>query len=260
MDLMREILDTLLPPDDLAIFWLGQNSFIFKTSETLIGIDLYLSREYSKESHIYADPPIRPKDVVLDYLFCTHDHLDHLDPNTVPYILERSSKAVFISTPEGRDHFIDLGIPTSQAIGLEADEIFSTSKFQAKAFHSIDPGEKPNTTHFGYLFQFPACKVYNMGDSSQEMADDPLRILEPIADEKPDIAMLPIIGDIPSRKPQHAFTFAKIIKPKIVIPTHYGCFKGRNIEPESFVKLFENELHIKTVVIDYMGKYIFKPN
>ena len=257
MSLMQDILGTKLAPKELAIFWLGQNSFIFKTSKgTLIGIDLYLSRIYARERHVHADPPILPEEVVVDYVFSTHDHLDHLDPYTVPGIIKHSPKAVFVGTPEGRDHYLKLGVPTSQAIGMKAGETISLADFKVTAFYSIDPQEKPNTTHYGFLFHVPGWKVYNMGDSSAGMAEEPLSVLKPVADAKPDVAMLPIIGDYPNRRPEQASDFARIIKPKLVIPTHYGCFANRNIDPAEFTKLLVDVPDIKPVVIDYRGKYV----
>lgn len=257
MGLMQDILDTRVDRNNLTIFWLGQNSFIFKTSRTLVGIDLYLSRVYDGDAHVHVEPPLYPGDVVLDYMFSTHDHLDHLDPYTVPGILERSPDAVSLSTPEGRDHYIRLGVPADQAIGMKAGETIRLSDFEVTAFYSIDPREKPDTTHYGFLFRFPPCTVYNMGDSSLNMARDPLSILNPISEAKPDIAMLPIIGDYPGRKPEQALAFAKIIKPKIVIPTHYGCFESRNMDPQAFVELFHDEPDIEPVVIGYKGKYMY---
>ncbi|MEM2169977.1 MAG: hypothetical protein QW186_09295, partial [Candidatus Bathyarchaeia archaeon] len=44
----------------LAIFWLGQNSFIMKTSkETIFAVDLYLSRS-EKFKYVYPESPMRP--------------------------------------------------------------------------------------------------------------------------------------------------------------------------------------------------------
>ncbi|MEM3693247.1 MAG: MBL fold metallo-hydrolase [Candidatus Bathyarchaeia archaeon] len=260
MGFMEKILEAKVAPRELAIFWLGQNSFIFKTSkETLIGLDLYLSRVYASERHIHPDPPMRPEEVIVDYVFSTHDHLDHLDPYTVPGILKRSPKAIFIGTPEGRDHYVRLGVPPSQAIGMEADETLRLKDFRVTAFYSVDPKEGFGTTHYGYLFFFEACKVYNMGDSSPGMAKEPETILKPVAEEKPDIAMFPIVGDYPGRRPEQALGFARIVRPKIVIPTHYGCFIGRDADPREFVGLFKDIPDVKPVIIEYMGSYIYRP-
>lgn len=256
---MSEILQTKVSPEELAMFWLGQNSFIFKThAGTLVGIDLYLSRVYAAERHLYPQPPIAPEDVVIDYAVSTHDHLDHLDPATVPGVLKRSPKAVFVATPEGRDHLLRLGVPASQAVGMKAGERLQLRDFEVTAFYSIDPKEKPDTTHLGYLFAFPACKVYNMGDSSPGMAREPLSVLRPVAEAKPDIAQLPVIGDYPDRTPEQALALAKMIKAKIVIPTHYGCFTGRNIEAAELRKLLAKEPDVKAVLIDYAGRYVYR--
>jgi len=259
MSLMREILGTEVASEELAIYWLGQNSFILKTSEgTIIGVDLYLSRVITTEPHVHAEPPIKPEDVVVDYAFSTHDHLDHLDPYTVPGVLKRSPKAVFIGTPEGREHFIKLGVPGSQAVGMKPRETLTLRDFKVTAYYSIDPREKfTNTTHYGFLYTFPACKVYNLGDSSPGMAEAPQNLLQPVAEAKPDIAMLPVIGDYPARTPAQAYTFAKIIRPRIAVPMHYGCFAPRNVDPVEFTKLFTDTPDIKPVIIPYRGKYTY---
>ncbi|MCD6529457.1 hypothetical protein J7L06_04125 [Candidatus Bathyarchaeota archaeon] len=42
---------------EVAIFWLGQNSFIIKTSSgTMFAIDLYLSRD-ERFSYVHPEPP-----------------------------------------------------------------------------------------------------------------------------------------------------------------------------------------------------------
>ena len=81
---------------------------------------------------------------------------------------------------------------------------------------------------------------------------------------KPDIAMFPIIGDLPMRRPEDAFTFAKIVRPKIVIPCHYGCFRTKNpdwprtIDPKVFADMFKDVPGIEPVIIEYKGKYVYK--
>lgn len=256
--LMGCILDTKVPPGRLAVFWLGQNSFIFKTGNgTLVGLDLYLSRVRGVEAHVHAEPPVKAEDVVLDYVFSTHDHADHLDPYATPGILSRSPKAVFVSTPEGREHYVKLGVPASQALPMKPRETLALADFTVRAFYSVEPKEGFGTSHYGFLFAFPACTVYNMGDSSPGMAANPSGILNPVAQAKADMAMLPIIGDYRGRRPEQALAFAEIIRPKVVIPTHYDCFVDRTIDPQAFTSLFARMPDIKPVVIEYMGSYVY---
>ncbi len=257
MNLMNEILDAKCDKEELIIFWLGQNSFIFKSSHSLVGVDLYLSRVYNRENHLHETPLISPDEVVVDYIFCTHDHLDHLDPYTISFIYDHNPEAVFISTSEGKNHFRNLGIPEKQAIAMTHSEELKFGDFMTTAYYSIPKENNPDTTHLGYLFTFEACKIYNMGDSDERTSINPVTVLEPVVKEGPDVAILPIIGDIPSRTPLHALRFAELLNPKIVIPSHYGCFEGRNVDPRRFSELFINH-SVKPVIIDYGGNFKIK--
>jgi L-ascorbate 6-phosphate lactonase len=261
---------------ELAIFWLGQNSFVLKTFEgTIFAIDPFLSRPLTllnlRFSYIHPKPPIRPEDFRVHYIFCTHDHLDHTDPVALPIIAKHSHETIFFGPQESCRHLIELGVEKDRVKVLEAGIPYNVRDLKITAYHSVPPEylneTTPPTTHFGYIFEVEGVKVYNMGDTCQSILRIPEKILEPIARESPDIAMLPIIGDTPERRPEDAYLFAKIIKPKIVIPCHYGCIKEihteqgvipRNIDPEKFVQLFKNTPNIKPVVIPYKGAYVYK--
>ena len=97
-----------------------------------------------------------------------------------------------------------------------------------------------------------------MGDTSRSVVENAAAFLREVYEESPDIAMLPIIGDTPDRKPEDAYILAKAIRPKIAIPCHYECFADRTIDPEKFVQLFKDEDETKPVVIPYKGMYIHR--
>jgi L-ascorbate metabolism protein UlaG (beta-lactamase superfamily) len=72
--------------------------------------------------------------------------------------------------------------------------------------------------------------------------------------------MLPVLSDLAPlgvRKPEDAVTFAKLLKPEVIIPCHYNLWREDTIDPQDFVKLFDST-DIKPVVIPYMGSYIYK--
>lgn len=261
--MIDEILDTRVGNAKLAIFWLGQNSFILKNPEgTLIAIDPYFSRT-SGFSYIHSEPPILPEEVLVDYVFCTHDHLDHTDPETLPGISKSSPKTVFLGPTESHNHFRRMGIPSSRARSLRANTTVKLGDFEVTPVNSILGSEVNRkgerwTTHYGYVFNFGFVKLYNMGDSSPEVVAAPMKVLKDVIPFSPEIAIFPIIGDFPGRKPEDAISFARILKPKIVIPSHYDCFPDRTIDPKVFVELFRDEPDILTVVIEYKGKYVYK--
>lgn len=266
--MMDEMSKTKVEEKRLAIFWLGQNSYVFKThAGTLIAVDPFLSRPTPaamkiEDFYVHAEPPVKPEEFKVDYIFCTHDHLDHTDPSTLSKISEHSSKTVFLGPPESHDRFLSIGIPQARARSLKANETVEIAGFKITPTNSLVGSEKrkdgePWTTHYGYIFDFGFVRTYNMGDSSPEMAAEPIKVLGNVLKLSPEIAILPIVGDFPGRKPEDAFRFAKILKPRIVIPSHYGCFKNRTIDPQVFVDMFKENLGIKPVQIDYMSKYIY---
>ena len=74
----------------MTIRFLGQSGYIIKTEKSQIMIDPFLSDSVNR---VAGRPrtlpiPINPECVKCDAVICTHNHLDHLDPDTVKYINE----------------------------------------------------------------------------------------------------------------------------------------------------------------------------
>jgi L-ascorbate metabolism protein UlaG (beta-lactamase superfamily) len=248
---------------EMRIFWLGQNSFVFKTPQNkLIALDIYLSRDPALH-YLHPDPPLRPEDCQFDYLFCTHDHLDHTDATSLPIIAKNFPAAKFFGTPESCEHMINLGIDERRVNSLEARVTFEMDDFKVTPYYSISPdevSEENSTTHFGYLFDIEAIRIYNMGDSSRAMLENPTEVLEPVAKASPHIAMFPILSDLLPhgiRKPEDAVIFAKLLSPEVVIPCHYNLWSGDTIDPDDFANLFKST-NIRPVVIPYKGSYTYK--
>ena len=255
---MDEIDAVKIGDGELGIFWLGQNSFIIKMSSGgLIAIDPYFSRT-PRFNYIHEQPPIRSEDLCVDFVFCTHDHLDHTDPDTLAKTAQRCSETVFVGSKESCDRFMSIGISPQRIHKAVVNETVTFDGFTVTSLHSIPPTESLNTTHLGYVFDFGFVKAYNMGDSNMSVVDEPMTVLGEVAKHAPEIAMFPIIGDFKGRKPEDAYEFSKILRPKIIIPCHYGCFTDRTIDPQIFANLFEDTSDIKVVIIDYKGHYIYK--
>jgi L-ascorbate 6-phosphate lactonase len=243
---------------ELGIFWMGQNSFILKTAAgSLIAIDPYFSRT-RRFHYIHAQPPIRAEDLRVDFVFCTHDHVDHTDPDTLAKVAQHAPETVFLGPKEACDRFVDIGISSQRVKQLVANEALALEGFTVTPLYSIPPTEPVNTTHFGYVFDFGFVKAYNMGDSNRSMVDAPLTVLGDVMKHAPEIAMFPIIGDFRERKPADAYTFSTILRPKIVIPCHYDCFTDRTIDPRIFADLFKGTSGLQVVIIDYAGHYVYK--
>ena len=255
--LIDKIHETHLEKGEVAIAWLGQNFYVIKTpSGTTLSIDPYLERS-ERSKYVHPEPPIKPEDLKVDFIFCTHDHRDHTDPTSLPIIAKHSPGTIFLGPQESTNHMVKLGIEKERAKPLEAGITYRFKDFKVTPYYSVPPKEA-DTTHFGYLFEIEGIKIYNMGDTSRSVVENAAEFLREVSEASPDIAMFPIIGDTPDRTPEDAYIFAKAIKPKIVIPCHYDCFADRTINPERFVKLFKDEDEIKPVIIPYKGVYIYR--
>src|SRR5215475_8206029 len=89
MSLMREIREFRVPKNAVALWWLGQSGYIFKTPEgTLASVDMYLT-DSCNGIHPGIDlsrkVPILlpPEELDVDIYTCTHNHQDHTDPFTI---------------------------------------------------------------------------------------------------------------------------------------------------------------------------------
>jgi len=92
----------------MTIRFLGQSGYLIKTENSVIIIDPYLSDSVNR---VAGRPrllsiPIKPSEISCDAVICTHDHLDHLDPDTVTEI---DPKQLFITTNEGKEKLKSLG-------------------------------------------------------------------------------------------------------------------------------------------------------
>src|SRR5258706_390944 len=91
MTLMSEIRAFPVPKKSVALWWLGQTGYIFKTHEgTLVSTDLYLTDscatcfpDIGLDLKRLVPILIPPEEVDVDLFTCTHNHQDHTDPETV---------------------------------------------------------------------------------------------------------------------------------------------------------------------------------
>ncbi|MFR5890805.1 MAG: MBL fold metallo-hydrolase, partial [Lachnospiraceae bacterium] len=76
---------------ELAVIYIGQAGFIISDGTVSVAVDPYLSYSVDlaietgdgKWTRLYA-PPVMPDELsFLDFVFISHDHLDHADPETI---------------------------------------------------------------------------------------------------------------------------------------------------------------------------------
>ena len=227
---MKGILDAKIPADRIGLWWLGQEGYVLKSAKgVIIAVDPYLSNSCggSPASDRMAPVPIEPEKLKLDLYCCTHDHQDHLDPETLS---RYSAKAgtTFVGPRNVRRHLLKLGIPERQIVQLEAgDEVkikgvtLRGTFALATDYDSLD-GE-------GLLFTFEnGKKLYITGDTAY------CNLLAGVARYQPDLMCVVVNGGYGNLDPWEAALLTAAVRPKLVVPCHYGMFPGNTVDPQRF--------------------------
>lgn len=246
-ELIREIEETTVPENGLAIWWLGQSGYLIKSSRGLLAVDLYLSehltRKYANtdKPHIrMTRAPMRGEDLTgVDLLLASHKHSDHLDPETAPAVLAASPKAS-LGLPEAiREHALGLGLPNDRLIGLDADSMLTAAGFLVRAIPSahenFDRDEKGRYPYLGFIIESSGLRLYHSGDTLVYPG-----LVETLAAERFGALFLPINGRNPSRgvagnmSVVEAVELATVARPRFVVPHHYDMFTFNTVPVADF--------------------------
>jgi len=251
---MKRIVSARVPKNSLAIFWLGQGGFAFKTSSaTIVMVDPYLSHS-CKATHLHP-PAMDPKEAAADYVFCTHDHRDHLDPDTVVPIAKGDPSVEFVATPEGAAHLLQLGIEKGRMQAMQIGETKKLPTFNAKAVYAECTGG-PFTTHMGLVFDFKPITLYITGDTKVGL-DGYLDKMKDVIGLRPDVMLVAIIRGYSNPGPEDAVKLTKLVNPRVVIPMHFDCFAENTIDPNLFLQALGETPAIKPVVMKFNESYVY---
>ena len=109
-------LDTVITDKQAALFYLGQEGFLFKYHDVHILIDPYLSdyvdqnccTELVQWIRRYPAPISAEEFDFVDYILCTHEHYDHADPETLSKLAKINTKAKFIAPLPIKDTILSI--------------------------------------------------------------------------------------------------------------------------------------------------------
>ena len=235
MSLMQEIKAFRVEKGTVALWWLGQNGYIFKTPEgTLASVDLYLTDSCAKlpdaellDLKRRVPVLIEPEDVQVDLFTCTHNHMDHTDPETIGRLRNKDT-AVFLGP--------NPSCATFRKEGVEADRIEAAwPKFETE-FRDIQirgtfalPTDSSDLCHMGFVFQFGSGpKIYVTGDT------DYTELLHEAGSHSPDLMITCINGGFNNLSHWEAALLAKHVKPRVAMPCHYDMFGDNSVDPKQF--------------------------
>ncbi|MCD8067453.1 MAG: MBL fold metallo-hydrolase [Lachnospiraceae bacterium] len=248
MHLKERILNTSLTEDQIAIFYLGQVGFIIKFRGKYLLIDGYLSdyvdrhcSQTVKWKRNYPSP-IRGGELdFIDYVFLTHEHKDHADPDTLMAISGINKKATYFM-PKSIQKSVSGWISSGKIAGVSADKTvildqgFSFMPIPS-AHETLHVDENGEYREMGYIMKFDQISLYHSGDCC--MYD---KLEEKV--KGTDILMLPINGRDYFRNKDdiigcfdsnEAIILAQKAEAKLLIPTHFDLYSVNGVNPAYFV-------------------------
>jgi len=226
----------------MTIRFLGQSGYLLKTDRTAILIDPYLSDSVNRAAgRPRALPiPLDPASLSCDAVICTHDHLDHLDPDTV---IQLPDDQFYITTREGKAHLEKLG--RTNALALSVGDGTAVGDFEIRAVYARHTAEA-----FGVIVKAEDKTLYFSGDTLFDT-----RLFD-VKKYRPDVGFYCINGRLGNMNVREALTAAKEIGAKVNVPNHYDMFASNSEDPAlfadhiegSFVMEFNREYGIGQII------------
>ncbi len=205
--------------DGVEIKWLGHSGFLIKNSK-IIYIDPYNIKDNSEKA---------------DLILITHSHYDHCSVADINKIIKEGTKIVI--TADCQSKITRFNIPIEMCVIEPGQElIYKGIKIFTLPSYNLDkPFHSKEEFWVGYLIKMNQFLIYHAGDT------DVIPEMQKLTGyNKKIIALLPVGGRF-TMTAEEAVEAAKIIKPFIAIPMHYGSIVGNEEDAKEFKELCEEE-------------------
>jgi L-ascorbate metabolism protein UlaG (beta-lactamase superfamily) len=219
------------------VTWLGQAGFRFEAAGRRILVDPFFSEADGRR---YPPPSADEYGTGVDWLFVTHEHIDHLDPPSLRAVAERSEHLTVVAPAPleamVRDACADaafVGAARGDRIPLGAAAV-ATAVPAVHAMHPRD-GYSDDPRFVGYVLELDGVTFYHAGDTLA--TDAVVAALEPLP---VDVALLPINGRTYFREQadlagnldaRDAVALAVHIGASVLVPIHWDLFEGNTEQP-----------------------------
>ncbi len=206
--------------ENIKLDWLGHSGFKITNSKV-----------------IYIDPfNIPPNSEKADLILLTHSHYDHCSFLDIQKIIKEETKIVLTADCQSKILRFDFPIKM-EIVGPGREFSYGEIKISTLPAYNLDkPFHAKSEEWIGYLLKIGKVLIYHAGDT------DKIPEMQKLTGhgDKKLIALLPIGGRF-TMDVEEAVEAAKLIKPFLAVPMHYGSIVGSKEDAKEFVELCKEE-------------------
>jgi L-ascorbate metabolism protein UlaG (beta-lactamase superfamily) len=203
---------------DVELKWLGHSGFLIKNSKT-----------------IYIDPyNVKAGMDKADIILITHSHYDHCSVVDIEKIIQEGTKIIL--TADSQSKITRFNIPIKMEIVEPGQELdLGEVKISVLPAYNIDKTFHPKDEAWvGYLVKINNLLIYHAGDS--DLIPEMQKLTGYKQPGKEFVALLPIGGRF-TMNVEEAVEAARLIKPALAIPMHFGSIVGMDEDAKEFKEL-----------------------
>lgn len=265
--LVESINRSVVGPNEVAVWWLGQSGYVLKTPDVTVYIDPYLSehltRKYAstEKPHVrMTKAPLRGSDATnADIVISTHRHSDHMDPGTIPDLLRASPEARYVIPRAHKQHVLGWDVAEERLVLANVDEPLDLAGLELMpipaAHEEFDEIAGIGYPYMGFVIRLNGLTIYHSGDTVPYPG-----LVERLHGACLDAAFLPINGRDARRHAigtpgncsiEEALCIARVADIPLLVPHHYDMFTFNTVNVEDF-KARAQELYpsLVTMVMD----------
>ena len=201
----------------MKITWLGQAGLMFETENKIILVDPYLSDNVKNfEPKNYRRVPIDERFLKInpDVIIITHNHLDHLDKETLKYYLTENASCLVLAPNGSWQELRKFG-------GNSNYVLFNNGTMWTKGnvtFTAVK-AEHSDPYAIGVIINAEGKNYYVTGDTLYNE-----QVFESLTDIEIEAVFLPVNGVGNNMNIKDAARFARRVNAKHTVPIHYGMF------------------------------------